>query len=120
LVTEERERIHKLGGFVMDNGRVNGILGVARSLGDFYLSPYVSPEPYVMGIQLTDAISFVVFACDGCFDVITDQEAVDIVKSSLVTNRDPNVAATALRDRAFLLGSGDNISVIVIITTQNG
>lgn len=47
----EKERIFSIGGHVIfDNdgvSRVNGNLAIARSLGDFYLSPYVISEPYI-------------------------------------------------------------------------
>lgn len=61
-----------------------------RSLGDFYLSPFVGDEPFVRTVDITDEHSFVIFACDGCFDVLTDDQAVDIVKKSLSINPGEN------------------------------
>lgn len=61
-----------------------------RSLGDFYLSPFVGDEPFVRTVDITDEHSFIIFACDGCFDVLTDDQAVDIVKKSLSINPGEN------------------------------
>jgi len=60
-------------------------------------------------VELNDA-EFLVMACDGVWDVMTDQMAVDLVADCA----DPNLAATMLRDCAFLSGSSDNISAIVL------
>ena len=50
----------------MSNGRVNGILAVARSFGDFFLQPYISAYPYISEeIDITEEDEFVIFACDG-------------------------------------------------------
>ena len=54
-----------LGGFVTEEGRVNGILAVSRSIGDFMLSPYVCPEPYINTMVKTNDDEFVIIACDG-------------------------------------------------------
>jgi serine/threonine protein phosphatase PrpC len=105
-------------GYVLENGRVNGVLAVARSIGDFYLHPYVSVEPFLSRqIDLEkEQIEFLIFACDGVFDVISDEMACDIVRQSINENpENPHLAASVLRDKAYLYGSRDNISVIVVI-----
>jgi len=109
---EEEERIRVLGGCVTgDTGRVNGQLAVSRAIGDFYMQPYVSDEPFLNEIALTDEDKFVILACDGVWDVITDQRAVEIVEGE----KDPFIASSRLRDYAYLLGSDDNISVITVV-----
>jgi len=52
---------------------------------------------------------FLIIACDGLWDVISNQKAVEIVDKYV----EPGKSAAALRDYAHLLGSADNISVIV-------
>lgn len=106
---EERERILLLGGFVTEKGRVVGDLAVARSLGDIASAPFVTSKPYVNEIELTDEDEFLVIGCDGVYDVFTDQEVVNLVKKVPSDN-----AATILRDYAYLNGSNDNISAIVV------
>jgi serine/threonine protein phosphatase PrpC len=53
-------------------------------------------------------------ACDGLWDVMESQEAVDFIKLSMDTYHDPKKAATDLVDEAIKLGSMDNVSVLVI------
>jgi serine/threonine protein phosphatase PrpC len=56
-------------------------------------------------------------ACDGLWDVMDDQYAVDVARSI----EDPRRAAVRLRDLAYQTGSTDNISVTVVrIKPANG
>ena len=48
--------------------------------------------------------------CDGVWDEVEDQIAVDIVKSE----KDLYQSSVKLRDFSYLLGSEDNISVIIV------
>lgn len=108
-VESEQLRISELGGFVI-SGRVNGILAVSRSLGDGYLRPYVCAEPLMREVDICEGDEFVILACDGCWDTVSPQEAVNAIRFDL----DPNVAASKLKDLAFTRGSTDNITVAVI------
>eukprot|EP00762_Andalucia_godoyi_P001099 ANDGO_01983.mRNA.1 Protein phosphatase 2C homolog 1 len=110
VLPEEEARIEKYGGFVSNDGRVNGVLAVSRALGDLFLQPMVSPEPYVFCMDLKPTDNLLVMACDGLWDVMDDQYAIDIAKSI----DDPRLAAVRLRDLAYHTGSTDNISVSVI------
>ena len=107
---EERRRIQSLGGFVTESKRVNGILALSRALGDCHLQPMVTYEPDVRQLELADDFEFLVLACDGLWDVMSSQEAVDVAKHA----RTPVQAAVRLRDAAYTLGSTDNISVCVV------
>jgi len=118
---EETQRIKKLGGTVTTTynsagqatSRVNGMLSVSRALGDTPLHPFVSSDPEIHGPVNLDSQSvnqFVILACDGVWDVITDEEATSIVAP--IPN--PEEASRKLRDEAFARGSTDNISVMVI------
>lgn len=84
---EEKERIEKAGGQVKFN-RVNGDLAVSRALGDFDYKrcPTVSvkdqavtafPEMIVEERDKQD--QFIILACDGIWDVMSSQEAVNKV-----------------------------------------
>ncbi|KJE88716.1 AGC protein kinase [Capsaspora owczarzaki ATCC 30864] len=106
----ERNRILSQGGFFSDDDRVNGILAATRAFGDSYLNPYVSPEPFLKAINIQPADEFVILACDGLWDVVSYELAVEIARSV----PDPVSAAKKLRDLAYLYGSEDNISVVVI------
>jgi protein phosphatase PTC1 len=74
----ETKRIVDAGGFVVLN-RVNGILAVTRSLGDHAMKDYVIGDPHLTEIKLEPTDTHVVIACDGLWDVASDQEVVDLV-----------------------------------------
>jgi serine/threonine protein phosphatase PrpC len=88
---EERERIQRAGGSVMIQ-RVNGSLAVSRALGDFEykmvdgMGPteqLVSPEPEIYSIERSDKDEFVVLACDGIWDVMSNTDIKDFIRSRL-------------------------------------
>lgn len=118
----EEERIVKAGGVVTKIAgkqgkiisRVNGMLSVSRALGDFFLQPYVSPEPDVQQFDLNGNNNdlLLVLACDGLWDTISDEEAAKIAN----TEEHVEQSAIKLRDASYNRGSTDNISVIVIRT----
>ena len=88
----ERRRIEKAGGSVMMQ-RVNGSLAVSRALGDFEFklnhdrSPVeqlVSPEPDMTVFERDHAMDHYVFlACDGVYDVMTNEEIVKFINKKL-------------------------------------
>jgi protein phosphatase 1G len=88
----ERTRIYKAGGMVTGEGRVNGNLNLSRSLGDFeYKTNHSLPveeqmitsNPDIKSIQLTPEDEFLFLACDGVWDILSCQEAVDFVRARL-------------------------------------
>jgi len=107
---DEQTRIKQLGGFVTPNGRVNGVLGVSRALGDLECQPFISAEPCIEKYELQADDKFVVLACDGVWDIFDDQGCIDL----LMDIPNPEKAAAVLRDSSYLKGSKDNISSIVI------
>ena len=54
------------------NKRVFGILAVSRSFGDHSYKRYVTARPYITRTELSEDAEFVVVACDGVFDVLSD------------------------------------------------
>mmetsp|Transcript_35551 Transcript_35551/g.51948 ORF Transcript_35551/g.51948 Transcript_35551/m.51948 type:complete len:315 (+) Transcript_35551:167-1111(+) len=145
---EEISRIESTGGFVLRN-RVLGILAVARSLGDHGMKEYVIGKPHLSTtevilptttVTIDDGVmdtehntenicmlnkQFIIIACDGLWDVIMDQEAVDMVRK-FVESTSKNKrgkeqhqriigegAAQLLVNEALKRGSTDNITVVV-------
>ena len=100
------------GGYVM-NRRTNGVIAVSRSMGDCELQPYVS---WVPGASVLDptALSSLVIACDGLWDVLTDDEVGDIVGRVRDQGGSPTAAACLLRDAAIDASSMDNVSVVCV------
>jgi len=81
----EKRRLMKLGARMereiwCDRGtwRIND-LSVSRAFGDKSSEKYVTCIPDLYTHQVTDNLQFIILACDGLWDVVSNQEAVDIV-----------------------------------------
>eukprot|EP00210_Caulerpa_lentillifera_P000526 g508.t2 len=122
---DEEQRIKKSGGKIWDfNGRrVMGLLAMTRAFGDASLKPFgVFAEPEITVLPRAADDDFMILACDGLWDVISDDEACRLVQRCFnrATERAATqvsccrVAATVLSRAAFERGSSDNVSVVVI------
>lgn len=49
---------------------------IYRSMGDQMLQPYLIADPYISVTDLTSSDEFLIIACDGVWDVTTDQEVM--------------------------------------------
>jgi protein phosphatase 1L len=109
---DERERIEKSGGVVMWSGtwRVGGVLAVSRAFGDRLLKKYVVAEPEIQEKLITKEVEFLLLASDGLWDVVSNQDAVAMVKD--IQNAEE--AAKRLTEEAYEKGSADNITCVVI------
>ncbi|KXT17303.1 hypothetical protein AC579_525 [Pseudocercospora musae] len=106
----EGKRIAGAGGLILNN-RVNGVLAVTRALGDAYMKDLVTGHPYTTETVIQpDIDEFLILACDGLWDVCSDQEAVDLVRNT----QDPQVAAKQLVEHALARFSTDNLSCMVV------
>lgn len=88
----EKERVELQGGEIIQYGvlRVQGILAVTRSLGDFSLRPFVSNVPTVSYYDMKGDECFLVLASDGlwytqviwfmCRDVLDHQDVTQILE----------------------------------------
>eukprot|EP00002_Diphylleia_rotans_P036150 TRINITY_DN7935_c0_g1_i5.p2 TRINITY_DN7935_c0_g1~~TRINITY_DN7935_c0_g1_i5.p2 ORF type:complete len:103 (+),score=23.35 TRINITY_DN7935_c0_g1_i5:212-520(+) len=94
---------------------MNGQIAVTRSFGDSRQRPSMIATPFVQAIEFNpQADSFLVLACDGVFDVLSNQEVVDCVVQEIETDPTFTGAANRVRDMAYQYGSTDNISVMVV------
>jgi len=120
-VSSEKKRIEEAGGQVVF-GRVLGSLAVSRALGDMdFKHPYnkaegdfVSGDPYVLKVDLSPNNPFIVIACDGLWDKVTYEEAVEFVAKAKESGKDPTETSQLLVKHALELGSFDNITTIVV------
>merc|ERR1719215_1000684 len=84
----EGKRVIEAGGKII-NDRVNGMLAMTRALGDFLLKMPVLPNdvvsnvPDISSTDLSREDNFIILACDGLWDVMNDQQAVELVVESL-------------------------------------
>lgn len=83
---------------------------MARSLGDHEYKPSVGNCPYVNTYTLQKNDAWLIVCCDGVWDVLSDIDAALLVHRSMTAG----VAAITLRDEAFRLESGDNITAIAM------
>ncbi|KAI2626450.1 PP2C-domain-containing protein [Hypoxylon sp. NC1633] len=106
----EGKRIANAGGLILNN-RVNGVLAVTRALGDTYMKDLVTGHPYTTETVIQPEVDeFIIIACDGLWDVCTDQDAVDLVRDE----QDPVSASKRLVDHALARFSTDNLSCMIV------
>ncbi|PIM99224.1 Serine/threonine protein phosphatase [Handroanthus impetiginosus] len=120
---EERERIESLGGYVdccRGVWRVHGSLAVSRAIGDRHLKQWVIAEPETKVFEINPECEFLILASDGLWDNVSNQEAVDVVRSLCIGVDKPAAfsACKKLVDLSLTRGSLDDISVMVIQLTQ--
>lgn len=121
---EETKRIQDAGGFVAQGHRVNGVLAISRALGDHTLksNDVVTAKPYTCTEALVSDDTFLILACDGLWDEVTDQEAVDFVRERIQNisdqdasfNRKLNEICRELVHHALDRGSTDNVTVMIV------
>lgn len=105
----EQRRVTNAGGIIM-NGRVNGVLAVTRSLGDLYMKDYVVGSPYTTETDLKDEDSSLIIACDGLWDVCTDDEAANLLQSCETADQ----ASKKLLMHSLDSFTTDNVTVMVV------
>ncbi|KAF1335531.1 Phosphomevalonate kinase, partial [Globisporangium splendens] len=130
---DEKQRIQRKGGFVgtfagiprvysatgaglsvEQQARVTTYLAVSRAFGDRPLkepTALVSCEPEIKRFTVEQDDLFIVLACDGIWDVMSNQDAVVI---GLQHFEDPQKAADAIVKEAYRRGSSDNLTATVI------
>eukprot|EP00887_Chlorella_sp_A99_P005127 scaffold25.g5127.t1 len=135
---EEYDRIIKAGGFVAD-GRVNGSLNLSRAIGDLEYKQTKASHACVLGSEvgpgeqmvtampevrkeaLQPGDAFLILACDGIWDVLTNQEAVDFVVERLAAGKSPKAICEEICDHCLAPDTGgcgkgcDNMSVQVVL-----
>lgn len=148
---QEQERIEAAGGWVeqddpSDIARVNGNLGVARAIGDLSMKQnpalpahqqIIIPTPEVEVVQRSPKDEFMILACDGVWDVLSSDAAVDKVRRWLGRRSDmeerlhsgdlslQDVAEKlldhCLRPRLQLLSDigTDNMTVVIIVFAKS-
>jgi serine/threonine protein phosphatase PrpC len=132
MVPQEVRRIKAAGGFVNSRG-VNGYISLTRALGDLDLKAHARrlfphlditdnlliPDPDITVRDIHPQDEFLIVACDGVWCRLTSEEAVRITRAALRRyGGDPRAAATTLVHAALAAGSGDNVSVIVVILSR--
>ncbi|KAG6488077.1 probable protein phosphatase 2C 52 [Zingiber officinale] len=110
--SDERKRIEDAGGFVIWAGtwRVGGVLAMSRAFGNRLLKQFVVAEPEIQEQVVDGESEYLVLASDGLWDVVTNEDAVAIMK----VEEEADNATRKLAETAFFRGSADNITCIVV------
>eukprot|EP00298_Acanthocystis_sp_HF-20_P012506 c19923_g1_i1.p1 GENE.c19923_g1_i1~~c19923_g1_i1.p1 ORF type:complete len:534 (+),score=199.65 c19923_g1_i1:2-1603(+) len=129
----ERERIEAAGGFVSDAQppRVDGCLALSRAFGDFNYKQtsgipansqkvIAEPDIYTWKAKKGD---IVVLACDGIFDVFTNEHLRDIIQSKFraalkgksgLSEVDVGEITSQIVTESLETGSQDNMTLMII------
>lgn len=109
ILPGEKERILNAGGSVMIQ-RINGSLAVSRALGDYdyknvqdkgQCEQLVSPEPEIFCLDRDPADEFLILACDGIWDVMTNEDVCSYVQSRLKVESDLQKITNSVIDTCF-------------------
>lgn len=124
----ERARIEANGGVVID-GQLNGEIGVARAVGDVKFknaggggiaaaagtsTSLISCVADVGSTSLGPEDTFAVIACDGVWDVMSNDEVGGVVRSMLAGGQDPEAICRAVIAECFERDTKDNMTLALI------
>lgn len=125
-VEVEKERIQLAGGTITywdGVARINGMLNVARSIGDYHLKPYVISTPFVRTVNRKHSdFGYIMMASDGIWDVYKPESLAFDLKHFM--EQDPaaglkGAMTEIVKAAAGIRGSGDNITMIFIGNDQS-
>lgn len=118
----EKLRIESLGGYV-DDGYLNGLLGVTRALGDWHLEGMkevgepggpLSADPELKMITLTKDDEFLIIGSDGIWDVFSNQNSVDFARKRLQEHNDVKLCCKEIVEEAIRRGATDNLTAVLV------
>jgi protein phosphatase 1G len=123
----ERERIQNAGGYIQ-MGRVNGTLNLSRAIGDmeFKQNKFLTPDKQILTanpdiniVELCDDDDFLVLACDGIWDCMSNQQLVDFIREHINTEESLSAVCERVLDRCLapstMGGEGcDNMTMILV------
>ncbi|MFO7801609.1 MAG: PP2C family protein-serine/threonine phosphatase [Desulfovermiculus sp.] len=112
--SKERRRITEAGGVIEGKYVLHGLSGLepTRTLGDAgFHEVGVIFSPFVQSNPRTTQDEWLIAACDGLFDFMSNQEAAEIVHSA----SDAEEAADRLRHEVLDIRQGtDNLTILVV------
>ncbi|OEL36790.1 putative protein phosphatase 2C 54 [Dichanthelium oligosanthes] len=118
----EKLRVESLGGYV-DDGYLNGLLGVTRALGDWHLEGMkevgepggpLSAEPELKMITLTKDDEFLIIGSDGIWDVFSNQNSVDFARRRLQEHNNVELCCKEIVEEAIRRGATDNLTAVLV------
>ncbi len=110
----ERERVLKMGGRIVYPYTYRGGLGLmpTRTIGDQYFKPIgIIATPSVSEYRIADDDLILLAACDGLFDVMTNEEVADFARRFL----QPKALVQELKNEVLINRLGmDNLTIIAV------
>ncbi|XP_030763642.1 probable protein phosphatase 2C T23F11.1 isoform X2 [Sitophilus oryzae] len=126
---EESKRIAEAGGWV-DCNRVNGNLALSRAFGDYVFKAnsfkgdekqIVIAVPDIVERKITQDWDFLILACDGIWDVMSDEDVMYYVTENIANGLESeliceNLMMKCLAPDCHLAGLGcDNMTVVLVV-----
>jgi protein phosphatase 2C family protein 2/3 len=121
---DEIERIRKAGGFVVHK-RVMGELAISRAIGDLDFKEkgflFVLADPEIESITLTAQHSYIILACDGLYDVMTNENIAEyMVQQDKQGLHQQQISENIVKNAIEKLFTRDNVTTIVIKLIHSG
>ena len=129
----EMNRIVGAGGFITEaqgHFRINGNLNLSRSLGDLkykqnpqksFAEQIITAHPDITEHVLSPQDEFMILACDGVWDVLSNDEAVAFVRERLQRNISAKLICEQVFDRCIATNpretrgiGGDNMTCVIV------
>ena len=111
----EKARIEQMGGKIEYDGydwRIKD-LSLSRAFGDIDCTPFVTHIPQINKYKIRHNDKFIIFACDGLWDVVSNQDAINFVNKLKGDPKYKGNYAKDLAEHAYEKGSLDNITTMV-------
>lgn len=123
-VENEKDRVRALGGVVTYGdgcARINGMVNISRSIGDYHLKRFVIPDPFTTSVPVS-SIDYIIIASDGLWDVYNIDELNQEIKNLREHLKSEGISGAAAVDaitrslvqRTLIRGSMDNITVVYV------
>ncbi|XP_065356353.1 uncharacterized protein LOC135950749 [Calliphora vicina] len=120
---DEKKRIESIetGGsviFVQGQWRVNGIINVSRSIGDYTVKAVIA-EPDIVDVPLQPSHDFLLLGSDGLCDHVSEKDIVDCVYKSIADDEQClDDIPKHLIELAKQGDSQDNITVVLVLLKE--
>lgn len=111
----EKKRIESMGGKIKYDGsdwRIND-LSLSRAFGDVESTPYITHYPEIFKYTLNKNDKFIVFACDGLWDVMSNTNVINYINLLMEVDYKGNYAKK-LAEKAIKEGSTDNVTIVIL------
>lgn len=106
----EAKRVKNSGGAIF-SGRIFGQMSLTRAFGNIPLKKWIISDPYIKKTVLSETDKFIIIASDGIWDVINEDECLEMSTQSSHTAKS---FCEELVTNALSRWSKDNISCIVV------